>query len=459
MDAANDTIAAIATAPGEGAISIVRVSGPAALAIADRIVVCAGAKPSQRAGGTFLHGTLRAKGPEATAVMVDEVIVLIYRAPHSYTREDAVEFQGHGGAVAARRILRAALDAGARTALPGEFTQRAFLNGRIDLLQAEAVLDLIRARSERAAAAAIEQLSGSLSRLTNDIYDTLLGVAADMEATLDFPDDELPEATMEGLRRQLDEVKRGVEGILATWDEGHLLREGASVAILGRPNVGKSTLLNALLGTSRAIVTEVPGTTRDVVEETLVLDGVPLRLSDTAGLRDTDCRIEGEGIRRARVLMERADYVLYVLDASDALTEEDRLNMGNLDPKRTVLILNKCDCAVRIRASDLMGWQCVHTSLTRNEGLDAAKAALSDRLALGHGTQAHAVIGERHRGLVDKALACVVEAIQLMDEGPLDATLVAAQVRSAVESLGQITGREYYEELLNSIFSRFCIGK
>lgn len=458
MHEATDTIAAIATAAGEGAISVVRISGPDSLAIADRLTVCGGAPPSKRAANTFLHGYVRQEGADGGAI-ADEVVVLVYRAPHSYTCEDSVEIQGHGGAAAARRILRAVLAAGARAAEPGEFTKRAFLNGRIDLLQAEAVLDVIRARSDRAAAAAMEQLTGKLSRSFGSVYDDLMSVAADLEATLDFSEDELPSQLLSDVGTRLKGGREALRALIGTWDEGHLLREGALVAILGRPNVGKSTLLNAMLGTHRAIVTDTPGTTRDVIEESMVLAGVAIRLADTAGLRDTECQIEGEGIRRALGLMERADYVLYVVDASQPVHKEDVGNISQLAPARTVIVLNKCDQTVTVDDADLLGRTVIKASMKEGWGLKEVKEALLRKLLQSTGTPPHAVISERHRQLAQVACDELDQAIALAEGAEADTVLAAARVRSALESLGLITGRTYYDELLEAVFARFCIGK
>ncbi len=458
MHDATDTIAAIATAAGEGAIAIVRVSGPASLTIADRVIACAGPRPSERAPGTFVHGRLRAVTGDCREI-VDEVILLVYRAPHSYTREDSVEIQGHGGATAARRILRALLESGARLAEPGEFTRRAFLSGRIDLLQAEAVLDLIRAQTDRAAAAAVEQLDGSLSRAFDELYGRLVNVAASIEATLDFPEEEVPGIATSETGAKLKSIQKRMDALLRTWDEGVLLREGATVVILGRPNVGKSTLLNAMLGVSRAIVSHMPGTTRDTIEESMSLGGVGIRLTDTAGLRDSDCDVENAGIERAKALMAKAAYVLYVIDASVAMTSDDRDNLAQLSPGRTVLVANKCDQTVRIDPNDLEAWTVVHTSLIRGEGIDAVKAALGTKILMGPPTPPHAVISERHRNLIVSARSEIVEAIQALDGDGGDSVLVASGLRSAIASLGLVTGREYHEELLDAIFTQFCIGK
>ncbi len=279
-DILNDTIAAISTAAGEGGISVIRISGPDTYRIADDIFAGSGPPPSRREPFTFAYGHVTDVGGR----MIDEVLMLFMRAPRSYTREDMVEIHGHGGGIQSRQLLRRVLEAGARSAEPGEFTRRAFLHGRIDLTQAEAVLDLIRARSDRAAGAAIDQLGGFITKRVTNIYDNAMSVAGDLEATMDFPEDELPEAVMADIRQRLDGVDRDMAELLSTWGEGRVLREGVLAVIAGKPNVGKSTLLNALLGSERAIVSDVPGTTRDHIEEVWILDGIPIRLVDTAGL-------------------------------------------------------------------------------------------------------------------------------------------------------------------------------
>ncbi len=457
----NDTIAAIATAPGEAGIAIVRVSGDAALQIADAVFRCAGMKPSDRPGQSFVHGFVHAPGSDADAAAdVDEAILLIYRAPRSYTREDVIEIQGHGGATSARRILRAVLDAGARMAEPGEFTRRAFLSGRIDLLQAEAVMDIIRARSDRAAHAAMEQLEGSLSATFIDIYDRLLSVAGDLEATLDFGEDELPAATMRTLRSQLEDIRTDLAKLLAGWEEGHLLREGALVVISGCPNVGKSTLLNALLGSERAIVTHTPGTTRDTLEEQLVLSGIPVRLVDTAGLRETDCDIEQEGIRRTHEQLGRADINLWVVDVSAELSEEEREHISARDPQRCIVVLNKCDIGKMLSPNAFGELSTVTCSLMNGRGVDALRSAILEKLGIAGPVTANATISERHRAIVQDVLNALNDVVDMVDLGQEDLTVMASSsVRMALESIGEITGRTYHADLLDNVFSRFCVGK
>ncbi len=448
-----DTIAAIATPPGEGGVGIVRLSGPAVWEIADRLFQPLDKTPiSVREHGTFAYGKII----DGNGEEIDTGLALIMRAPKSYTREDVLEIQGHGGAVGMRRILRRCLEAGARMAEPGEFTKRAFLNGRIDLLQAEGIFDLIRARSDRAASAALEQMEGKLSSQFNGIYEAFLEVAANLETTLDFVEDELPDDVFSGIADLLDRTFHTLDQLLDTWDEGRLLREGARVVILGRPNAGKSTLLNALLGFDRAIVSSTAGTTRDTIEEGFVLDGIPLRIIDTAGLRETDDEIEAEGVRRAEAHSREAHLSIYMIDASLPLHEDDRLRLEKLDPARHIVLLNKVDLGKQV---DVEG---VDASLISGEGVETLKRAMADALEKGADLQAppHAVISERHRHLLIKSHQEAQQARAFLNQNVEEnAVLASEHLRSALEYLGQVTGRQYHEELLDNIFSRFCIGK
>jgi len=450
-----ETIAAIATAPGEGAVAIVRISGPASLPIADRIFKGKGPLPSSRPGGSFMHGIIA--GAEGIA---DEVILLVYRAPRSYTREDAVEIQGHGGSAAIKRILREVLEAGARPAEPGEFTKRAFLNGRIDLVQAEAVLDLIRARTDRAAQAALEQISGHLSSAFNRLYDNTLSACGDLEASLDFSEDEMPPSLMQDVAAHLKGIEADFKKLLGSWDEGHILRDGASVTIAGKPNVGKSTLLNALLGRERAIVTPLAGTTRDTIEEQMVIDGYPVIIIDTAGLRDSSCMIENEGIRRARDSVEQSDVIIYVIDGSTPFSKEDAQQLELLPKSKTIIAINKSDLpAYETNKPYASDWSVINISAARQEGLHELKTRILRILGIQGGLPHRAVIAERHRRLLISAHKDIVEADLLLSRITPDPALAASRLRLALETLGSVTGRVYHEELLNNIFSRFCIGK
>lgn len=453
----DDTIAAIATAPGEGGIAIVRVSGPDALKIADTVFRGAEPKPSERPTHMIVHGYV----VDVDDSEIDDVLLLIMKSPQSYTVEDVIEFQGHGGNVAAKRILRRVLDAGARMAEPGEFTKRAFINGRIDLVQAEAVLDLVHAGSERAAAAAVEQLEGKLSTSFNELYDSLMCVASDLEATLDFPDDELPASALPELSRRLTDTNQRIAKLLSTWDEGHMLREGALVVISGKPNVGKSTMMNTLLGRDRAIVSQIPGTTRDTIEERYVLDGIPLRLVDTAGLRETECEVEQEGVRRAQAHIQKADLHLYLVDASRPLNDDDTEHLAKLKTEQCVVVLNKSDLGQTVLPKQIQCPTVVSASLITGDGLDNIRHAMIQKLASGINlsVQSHASISERHRRLLVDAQAEVDEALNLINHDSAGIVLAADRLRAALEQLGMVTGKVYHDELLTSIFSRFCIGK
>lgn len=458
-----DTIAAIATPAGEGGVGVIRISGPDVWQIADALFLPAsGGKPSEREHGTFAYGQII----ETDHSEIDNGLCLIFRAPKSFTGEDTVEIQGHGGAVNLRRILRRVLAAGARMAQAGEFTKRAFLNGKMDLIQAEAVADLIHARSDRAAAAAVEQMAGSLSKKFDTVYDGLITIAADLEATLDFMEDELPEETLPTLAKSLATQLTQLDDLLCTWDEGRLLREGARVVILGRPNAGKSTLLNLLLGFDRAIVSDVEGTTRDLIEEGFSLDGIPLRIIDTAGLRETDCAIEQEGIRRAHASMVDAHLPLYLIDASVPLHPENVAHFKKLNRENTIIILNKVDqCADGIPAATLKaiaGFSIVESSLIENRGAMEIKKMMAAKLEGNVDLTAppHAVISERHRQLLVQAQDEGKQGLALLLSGDeMQISFVGQHLRTALELIGEATGKIYHDSLLDTIFSRFCVGK
>lgn len=395
---------------------------------------------------------------------LDEGLLLIFRAPHSYTAEDVVEFQCHGGGASARRILRACLTAGARSANAGEFTRRAFLNGRIDLIQAEAVMDLIRAQSERAQTAALQQLEGKLSHSFKIIYDKLIQVAAQLEATLDFPEDELPETVMPRILLNLESAEREVDRLLATWNEGHVLRDGALVVLSGKPNVGKSTLLNTLLGHERAIVSDIPGTTRDSIEAELILEGIPLRLVDTAGLREAEDVIEQAGISRTRQYLQKADLHLHVVDLSQPANEQTWENFADLIPGKSILVCNKTDLPRLFHVEQWPeGIPRVETAIKDEIGYldlkNALKSLLSESIDLA--ARPHAVISERHRLVLQDVKAELGDVRALLDRSSVDEALVLAipGLRESLTRLGHVTGREYHEDLLDEVFSSFCIGK
>jgi len=453
---ASDTIVASATPPGEGGVGIVRLSGPRAealLAAAFR----GRTAPAAMASHHLYHGRLcRSDG-----LPVDEVLAVIMRAPHSYTGEDVAEVHCHGGSQLLRCILDLFLAAGARLANPGEFTQRAFLNGRLDLAQAEAVAALIGARSEQAARAALGQLEGRLSRQLYHFTAELRELLLLLEAHIDFPDDDLGALDHPAVARRAAAIHTAMAELMQTFDAGRALREGVSVLILGRPNVGKSSLLNALLGEARAIVTEIPGTTRDTVEEHLVLGGLPLRLIDTAGVRDTSDPIEQEGVRRARDKASAADLVLLVVDGSQPLTAEDRMAIALAPPERTILVRNKSDLPSVEEEFSRQFPIRIAVSVRQGTGLAELQTAIVAHFCGAGGSEAAdgVVLTERrHRDALGGTLAALdrFRAAQTAGE-PCEC--LALELREALAALGQITGETTPDAILEQIFSRFCIGK
>ncbi len=435
-----ETIAAISTPPGRGGVAVVRVSGPAAFAVAASLT---GRKVDASQAGRFFHATFYAPSPggsrgrvasggkEGLFTPVDDGLVLVFAAPHSYTGEDAVELQCHGGSVSPRRLLEACLSAGARLARRGEFTQRAFLNGRMDLSAAEAVIDLIDAKTDRAADDAVARLGGSSAAAFEALYAAAIDLSSRVEHALDFDEDELPGGFIPGLARDVAALQAGIAAHLATAREGRLLREGALVVLAGPPNAGKSSLLNALLGEKRAIVSDVAGTTRDSIEEGIEIGGWPIRLVDTAGLRETDDAIEAEGVGRAETLLAEADVVLALdCDLPDALR-----------------IHAKCD---------LGPGEGLPVSALTGEGLPALRAAIADRLeklsAKGCETSG-ADVTTRQKEQLQAAAAALARA-------DLSELVVAAnELRNAAEALGRMLGKVCSEDILDAVFSRFCVGK
>ena len=464
-----DTIAAITTAPGPAGVSVVRISGDDAWQVAGRVVRCKGSLLSNRRAGCFFHAQIV---DPVTGETVDDGIILLFRSPASYTGEDVVEIQGHGGSTPSRSVLRAILAAGARLAAPGEFTRRAFVNGRLDLTQAEAVMDLIGARSERAAQAARAQLTGALGSSINICYEGVTQLCAEVEARLDFSEGELP-PRMHGEAIDALEALRGqLKRLLETEREGLLLRDGALVAISGCPNAGKSSLLNALLTKNRAIVSSIPGTTRDTIEEGMVLDGIPLRLVDTAGLHETTCKIEQEGVVRAIAALREADLIIYLIDGSRPFVKQHPGLFASAlasDPGRVLVVRNKIDLPQQVSDAELVDWTRNVTSITATpmlaislmtgEGLENLKATLVWKLGMERHASVHPSVSERHREELKLADSMLVAAKTLLLSGDDQLVVAAEQLRSAAEALGRITGRCYTDDLLDRVFASFCIGK
>ncbi len=450
-------IAAVTTAPGAGGVCVVRVSGAGALELGDRLVPGTALKPSAREGGTFFHASVT---HPVTHQLIDDAVVLVYRAPHSYTGEDTIEIQGHGGSVSARRLLETVLAAGAKQAAPGEFTRRAFLNGRMDLTQAEAVCDLIMAKTDRAAQAARMQLEGALGQSVGAAYDAMLAICAEVEHLLDFEEGELPTFFMERAAGRLADVVAEMSRLAATWHEGRLLREGALVVISGLPNAGKSSLLNALLGQARAIVHDQPGTTRDVIEEPYALNGVPLRLVDTAGLRECCDAVEIEGVDRARALIARADINIRVVDISCATgTHEGLAELSSMPAGKTMVVFSKADLPQSPQPSLPAGLTAVSVSAKSGSGMAELKSALVALLDLNETDDSRAAVSQRHATELDKAVTQARAAADALDSAAPDLAVAASHLRASAEALGRITGRVYTDDLLDAVFSRFCVGK
>jgi tRNA modification GTPase len=486
MYSLDDTIAAISTPIGEGGIGIVRMTGPDAVSILHRLFIPGSAphiqpgtsSPANLQPRTLHHGYIV---DPTIGQAVDEVLAVHMPAPRTFTRQDVVEINGHGGIVPLRQVLALCLRQGARLAEPGEFTARAFLNGRLDLAQAEAVLDVVRAKTEKSLQVAVDQLAGRLSEQVRAVRATLVSCLAYLEASIDFAEDEIPEQDIgAGLAQTISHLK----DLLSSADRGIIYRQGVRAAIVGRPNVGKSSLLNCLLRTSRAIVTSIPGTTRDTLEETLNLQGLPVILVDTAGIVDvTADPIEQLGIERSRFALSQADLALLVLDASQPLTDADQAIAALVSSKPAIVVLNKIDLLgpapmgreqmayVQRTARDVEGamarwhldsehWSFVPMSALTGEGLQALEEAVVEAVFSGQvsASEAPLVTSPRHKEALHRALDHVEAAMGAHHAG-FSADLVAIDVSAAVNALGEITGQTASEDLVETIFSNFCIGK
>ena len=456
----DDTIAAIATPLGEGGLAVIRISGVEALSVADKVFQPIGQnspKPSAAKSHTIQFGKI-VRGKKT----IDEVLLAILRAPRTFTREDTVEISCHGGILPAKLVLDTILENGARLAEPGEFTKRAFMNGRIDLAQAEAVADLIHSRTELALAAANEQLAGKLSQRINQLRDDLMHALAHIEAHIDFPDEDIAPDTKEKLLKRLEDGIGFMDELLRTASEGQILRRGIRAAIIGRPNAGKSSLLNQLLGHDRAIVSHIPGTTRDTIEETANIRGLPVVFIDTAGLREARDEIEVEGIRRSRESLAKAELILHVLDASEPLTDADKKYFAEFAGKKRILVRNKMDLAAKLEESEIQNLksEIVEISCLSGRGIEALKDAIKNLVWSGdiRAEMLQVLINSRHQDALNRARVAALRASEALRE---DATLelVAADLRIAANAVGEIVGRTTTEDLLDSIFSQFCIGK
>jgi tRNA modification GTPase len=450
-----DTIIAPATPSGEGGLAVLRLSGPIAESCLLEVFQPYSSRNHLQSQRLYLGSLTDASGRS-----IDEVMAVVMRAPHSFTRENVVEIHCHGGTAVVRSVLDLFLSKGVRMARPGEFTQRAFLNGRFDLAQAEAVADLIHARSAGAARVALGQLQGKLSRFVAELRERLIAILSMVEIHIDFSDQDLDFPDFAPLGSQVAEILLRLESLLQSFDSGRLLHEGARILILGKPNVGKSSLLNALLGEARAIVADLAGTTRDTIEETLLLHDVPVRLIDTAGIRESADQIELEGVRRAREKAASADLVLLVVDGSRPLDDGDRLALAACDIERVLLICNKSDIPQVELPLDFSRLDHVAISAKHGGGLELLQRKIGDLLLgsipeVGEGILLYE---RRHRDALALAASALSRFITGV-AGGVEAELLTLELRDALAAIGEISGDTVTEEVLNQIFSKFCIGK
>jgi tRNA modification GTPase len=465
MNHLDDTIAAISTPIGEGGIGIIRLSGQDAICIVDKIFSSPKNKRLKDVKShTIVYGFI--VNPDSRE-RIDEVLVTVMRAPKTYTKEDVVEINCHGGMLPLHASLQLLVNQGARLAEPGEFTKRAFLNGRIDLSQAEAVIDLIRAKTGQAEKLALQQLEGRLSAKVKNIMDRLTDICAHIEAYIDFPEEEIEMLTKNEIIHSMQAIGNELLTLSKGYDEGRFFREGVSAAIVGKPNVGKSSLLNALLKKDRAIVTEIPGTTRDVIEDYLNINGLPLKIMDTAGIRQTHDLAEIEGVKRSLKAIDGADIVIAVFDASRPVDKADNELIARVKDKKTIAVINKSDIEIP-EFGAAMGqelWtekeKVLKISALRGDGIDAFKSAIYNACISSdsaHGIESVLITNVRHKQSVDSALEALKKAEETLNEKePLE--VAALFLREALDRLGEITGAVTTEDILNKIFSEFCIGK
>ena len=458
-----DTIAAISTPMGEGAIAIVRLSGDQAVEIADKVFRGANKKQLAEVESHTIHyGKLIDPISEEIA---EEVMVSVMRAPRTFTREDVVEINCHGGLVSVNRVLELVLAAGAKLAEPGEFTKRAFLNGRIDLSQAEAVMDLIRAKTDRAMNVALGQMEGRLSKLVEDLRQQIVETVAHVEVNIDYPEyDDVEEMTHKMLIEKAEHIKQELELLLQTSQQGKILREGLSTVIIGRPNVGKSSLLNSLVQENKAIVTDIPGTTRDVIEEYVSIRGVPLRLVDTAGIRETEDIVERIGVERSRQVLKEADLILLVLNSSEPFTHEDKQLFAAVEGMDVIVIANKTDLPQELDLDEVRKVSHIHpivtTSLLEEEGIADLEEMIAKLFFKGQleAQDMTYISNTRHIALIKDALQSINEVLEGIEmDVPID--IIQIDLTRTWELLGEIIGDTVQESLINQLFSQFCLGK
>ncbi|CDM69807.1 tRNA modification GTPase MnmE [Clostridium bornimense] len=455
-----DTIAAVATAVGEGSVSIIRVSGEEALKIAKKIFRgVRGKSIDDIKPYTMRYGSII---DSETNEKIDEVILSYMKGPKSFTAEDTIEINCHGGVIATKRVLDTVIKSGARLAEPGEFTKRAFLNGRIDLSQAEAVMDIINSKTEVSMKSALVQSEGKLSKEINELRNKLLEIIAHIEATVDYPEDDLEEVTSEKTELDVKLVINEVNKLIESAEAGKIIRDGLSTVIVGKPNVGKSSLLNVLTRGNRAIVTDIPGTTRDIIEEYISLDGIPIRIIDTAGIRETEDVVEKIGVERSKEKIEEADLVILMLDASREIAEEDIEIIKYIKNKKYIVLLNKQDLPNAINQNDLkeLNQDYIIPISTKDElGIDEIKNAIKELFFNGKINSSEVMVTNiRHKEALYKAKECLQSTLcALKDTMAID--LASIDIRNAWSALGQINGETVEEDLIDKIFSEFCLGK
>ncbi|MDY3983685.1 MAG: tRNA uridine-5-carboxymethylaminomethyl(34) synthesis GTPase MnmE [Veillonellaceae bacterium] len=458
-----DTIAAITTPPGVGGVSIIRLSGKDSFTIANACFRDQKQEPlSKRQNRTIQYGHI--VNPEEEESPIDEVLLLLMKGPHSYTAEDVVEIQCHGGYTAVQEILKVVIAQGARMAEPGEFTKRAFLNGRIDLTEAEAIADIIDAKTDKSLQLAVNQLGGALSKKVGALREALITLIARLEVTIDYPEEDIEEVSINEARETIQPIVKDMKELLETAQSGQLIRDGLMAVIIGRPNAGKSSLLNALLRKNRAIVTDIPGTTRDSIEEIINVDGIVLRLVDTAGLRETEDAVEQFGVEKAKEYINEADLIIAVVDASTPLTAEEKDILQAISGKATLICLNKEDKGVCVTAKDIEAIgqfsKIAPISAAQGEGLTPLRELVKELVYGGQVIPTYQALltNTRQITLMETAYKQLQQSLETMDQHmPIDC--VVTDIRGAWESLGEITGQSVGQSIVDELFSRFCLGK
>lgn len=455
-----DTIAAVATAYGEGGIGIIRISGEEALPILQEIFEFHG-DTDTFTSRRMTYGKIIDKEKNQ---IIDEVLAVYMKGPKTYTAEDVVEINCHGSMVSLRKTLALVLRKGARLAEPGEFTKRAFLNGRLDLSQAEAVIDMIRAKTDKSFDVAVSQLEGRLSLKVEEIRQKLLDLLVDITVNIDYPDEDIEKMTYEKLEESIVETQDMIEKLLATSSTGKMIREGIKIAIVGKPNVGKSSLMNGLLKETRAIVTDIPGTTRDTIEEVLSIRNIPVYLVDTAGIRETSDKVEKMGIEKSKEAFNQADFILFLLDGSRPLEEEDLQIMELLKERKSLVLINKRDLGEAISieeiAANLPASQVIETSLLKGQGITEIEDAVEDLVYGGEIVQKESMMvnNVRHIELLQQAVKSLTDALH-MSERREALDFIEVDVKNAYERLGEIIGETVSDDIINEVFARFCLGK